>query len=89
MATKLRRTPDNELPTIEAAQYRIREYQALLKDSRLSDDHKMYLARIRALRARWGIEQPANLAYNAGLLASKLDVDEYSARVTEFRSTEV
>ena len=78
-----------QLATKEAAEYRIREYQALLKCSAESDNHRLYMARIRALRARWGIEQPANPAYNAGLLASKLDVNEYSSRVTEFRSDEV
>jgi len=79
MAT-LRRTPDMELGTKEAALFRIGEYQKLLSNTAESDSHRLYLARIRALRAKWGIDTPANPGYDSGLLASKADIEEYVCR---------
>lgn len=89
MATMLKRTPDDKLATKEAAEYRIREYTALLACSAEQDNHRLYMARIRALKARWGIEQKANPAYSGGLLASKSDTEEYCNRVSVYNHPEV
>jgi len=69
-----------ELGTREAALFRIGEYQKLLSNTAESDNHRMYLAWVKALRAKWGIDTTAVPGYNGGLLASKADIEEYTCR---------
>ena len=71
----IKRTPDNQLSTIEAAACRIREYAAILADSLQSDNHRTVLARKNALQAKWGIGQRHTPVCS---IPTKSQVDEYS-----------
>lgn len=82
---KMKVTPDAELPTVAAIEFRI---ESLRKELAHNPRDLTVFRRIEALKKRLPKDPNAPIiqATNAALLASKSQVDEYNGRVSLYNS---